>query len=46
MVVARTREENHWKVAIGESSSAGLAEGTLGAWLYLVLMGWLSVSER
>jgi hypothetical protein len=27
------------------SSSAGLAEETLGAWLYLVLMGCLSVSR-
>ena len=29
-----------------QSSSAGLAEGTLGAWFYLVLMGWLLNSPR
>jgi hypothetical protein len=44
MVAARTRESEPLKGCHCESSSAGLAEGILGAWFYLVLMGWLSNS--
>jgi hypothetical protein len=45
MVAARTKEANHLKFAIA-STSADLAEGTLGAWLYMVLMDSGSISER
>jgi hypothetical protein len=39
MVAARTKEANHFKVWHGLSTSAGMAEGTLDAWFYLILMG-------